>query len=93
MAGMIPGISKLGNINLDNRQLDWTEAIIRSMTLEERNNPDIINGSRRKRIAKGSGRPVQEVNQLLKQFQKMRIMMKNIGKKGRTDMLSELKRR
>ena len=63
------------------------------MTLEERNNPDIINGSRRKRIAKGSGRPVQEVNQLLKQFQKMRIMMKNIGKKGRTDMLSELKRR
>ena len=90
---MIPGISKLGNINLDNRQLDWTEAIIRSMTLEERNNPDIINGSRRKRIAKGSGRPVQEVNQLLKQFQKMRIMMKNIGKKGRTDMLSELKRR
>ena len=79
---MIPGFGKLGKINLDERQLKWTDAIIKSMTLIERLNPAIINGSRRKRIARGSGRTVQEVNQLLKQFSQMQQMIKKIGRKG-----------
>ena len=76
MLSMIPNTSKLGKISMDDRQLKWTDAIINSMTYEERNMPDIITGSRRKRIALGSGRSIQEVNQLLKQFQNMRNMMK-----------------
>ena len=79
---MVPGFGKLGKINFDERQLKWTDAIIKSMTLIERLKPTIINGSRRKRIAKGSGRTVQEVNQLLKQFSQMQQMMKKIGRKG-----------
>jgi signal recognition particle subunit SRP54 len=67
-------------LNLDDRQLIWTEAIIRSMTPAERKDPLMINGSRRSRIAKGSGRSVQEVNQLLKQFDQMKKMMKKMGK-------------
>ena len=82
--GMLPFGNKLGNVKLEERQLIWTDAIIKSMTHSERESPDIINGSRRKRIAAGSGRTVQEVNQLLKQFQQMRTMMKKIGnKKGK----------
>ena len=80
--GMIPGAGKMGKINLDDRQLKWTDAIIKSMTRKERTAPEIIDGSRRKRIARGSGRPVQEVNQLLKQFMQMQVMIKKIGKKG-----------
>jgi len=83
MLKMIPGAGKLGKMNIDDRQLKWTDAIIKSMTPEERISPDIINGSRRKRIASGSGRSVQEVNQLLKQFHQMQQMMKKIGNKGR----------
>tara|TARA_Y100000590_G_scaffold468449_1_gene651259 strand:+ start:1533 stop:2840 length:1308 start_codon:yes stop_codon:yes gene_type:complete len=83
MLNMIPNAKKLGKVNLDERQLKWTDAIIKSMTPDERNSPEIINGSRRKRIALGSGRSVQEVNQLLKQFENMRVMMKKIGKKGK----------
>ena len=64
----------------DDRHLVWTEAIISSMTLPERKDPTLINGSRRARIAKGSGRPVQEVNQLLRQFAQMKKMMKKMGK-------------
>ena len=79
---MVPGFGKLGKINFDERQLKWTDAIIKSMTPIERLKPTIINGSRRKRIAKGSGRTVQEVNQLLKQFSQMQQMMKKIGRKG-----------
>jgi len=82
MLSMMPNAAKLGKISFDERQLKWTGAIINSMTVEERNYPDMISGSRRKRIALGSGRSVQEVNQLLKQFQMMRNMMKKIGKKG-----------
>ena len=74
-------------INFDDRQIKWTDAIIKSMTPDERLSPGIINGSRRKRIAIGSGRSVQEVNQLLKQFHQMRQMMKKIGNnKGRMDI-------
>ena len=72
--------SKTKGLNLDDRQLSWTDAIISSMTPAERKNPSIIDGSRRSRISKGSGRPVQEINQLLKQFAEMKKMMKKMGK-------------
>ena len=79
---MIPGINgKMKNkINMDENHVVWTEAIINSMTEKERKNPQIIDGSRRGRIASGSGRSVQEVNQLLKQFTEMQKMMKKFGK-------------
>ena len=86
MLKMIPGAGKLGKMNFDDRQLKWTDAITKSMTPEERISPDIINGSRRTRIASGSGRSVQEVNQLLKQFHQMQQMMKKIGNKGRMNL-------
>ena len=91
MLKMIPGAGKLGRMNLDNRQLKWTDAIIKSMTPAERNSPEIINGSRRKRIAEGSGRSVQEVNQLLKQFHQMQMMMKKIGKQGKMNFPFKIK--
>jgi signal recognition particle subunit SRP54 len=87
MLKMMPEAGKLGKINFDDRQLQWTDAIIKSMTQDERLSPGIINGSRRKRIAIGSGRSVQEVNQLLKQFHQMQQMMKKIGNnKGRINI-------
>ncbi|NOZ03700.1 MAG: signal recognition particle protein [FCB group bacterium] len=81
LLGMLPGVNRkmLKGMQVDERQLSWTEAIINSMTPQERQNPHIINGSRRKRIAEGSGRSVQEVNQLLKQFQQMQKLMKKMG--------------
>ncbi|HRZ82163.1 MAG TPA: signal recognition particle protein, partial [Candidatus Hydrogenedentes bacterium] len=82
----IPGIGKMMPDDLDGAEdeLKYTEAIILSMTRKERRNPAIINGSRRRRIAEGSGTTVQEVNALLKDFQKMRGMMKQMmrGPKG-----------
>jgi len=83
MMNMIPGASKLKGMEMNDRQLIWLEAIINSMTPTERERPELINGSRRKRIAKGAGRSVQEVNQLLKQFSQMRTMMKKLGKMGK----------
>ena len=79
--GMMPGVNQkmMKGLDLDDRQLSWTEAIISSMTPSERKNPTIIDGSRRSRIAKGSGRTIQEVNQLLKQFTQMKKMMKKMG--------------
>ncbi|HTX17598.1 MAG TPA: signal recognition particle protein [Bacteroidota bacterium] len=78
---MIPGAGKLGDLNsVDDKELKYVEAIIQSMTVEERQHPAIINGSRRKRIAMGSGTSVQEVNKLLKQFFEMQKMMKNFSK-------------
>ena len=91
MLKMIPGAGKLGKMNLDDRQLKWTDAIIKSMTPAERNSPEIINGSRRKRIAEGSGRSVHEVNQLLKQFHQMQMMMKKIGKQGKMNFPFKIK--
>jgi len=73
VGGPFKNVSKL---KIDDRKVVYFEAIINSMTLEERANPKIINGSRRLRIAKGSGRPVSDVNQLLKQYQEMKKMMK-----------------
>ena len=80
--GMLPGMGnisqKLKDANVDEKELDRVEAIIRSMTLAERRNPNIINGSRRKRIATGSGTRVQDVNKLLKNFEQSKKMMKKI---------------
>jgi signal recognition particle subunit SRP54 len=82
LLGMLPGMpaKALKQANVDPRRIRHTEAIILSMTPEERRRPEMLNGSRRARIARGAGRTVQEVNQLLKQFQQMRQMMKGMGK-------------
>ncbi len=83
LLGMIPGMGKaIKDVDLDDNSFKPVEAIIRSMTLKERQNPDIINPSRKNRIAKGSGTSVQQVNQLLKQFDDMRKMMKTMNKMG-----------
>jgi signal recognition particle subunit SRP54 len=92
LMGMIPGMGKaLKNVDIDDDAFKHIEAMINSMTLDERQNPDIINGSRRKRIANGSGRTVQDVNALLKQFTDMRKMMKMMqsggGKRGMMNMM------
>jgi len=79
MMKMMPGMSKMPNINTGKKQLKRTKAIIDSMTKSERVNPSIINGSRRKRIASGSGTSIQNVNQLLKQFNKMKVLMKKFS--------------
>ena len=78
---LLPGASKMGlnNIQIDPKQLAHIEAIILSMTPKERRNPDIIKASRKTRIAKGSGRSVQEVNKLLEQFEQMKKMMKQMA--------------
>ncbi len=83
--GMIPGFSKaakMKDVEVDERRIDRIEAIINSMTMPERTRPDIVNGSRRRRIALGSGTTVQEVNQLLAQFKQMQKLMKRMGKGG-----------
>ncbi len=83
VVSMIPGMNKLpANAEIDDRELVRIEAIIQSMTKEERMRPAIINGSRRRRISLGSGTTVQEVNRLLKQFEEMQKMMKKISKSG-----------
>jgi signal recognition particle subunit SRP54 len=79
--GMMPGANKmkgLKDVKIDDKQLNHVEAIIQSMTPAEKSQPEIINASRKKRIAKGSGRPIQEVNRLLKQFEEMKKMMKQM---------------
>ena len=82
LMGMIPGMGKMmKDINVDDDAFKHIEAIIRSMTKQERVNPGILNGSRKQRIAKGSGTNIQEVNKLLKQFDDMRKMMKMMGNK------------
>jgi signal recognition particle subunit SRP54 len=83
LLGMIPGMGKaLKDVNVDDNSFKPVEAIIRSMTMQERENPDLINGSRKDRIAKGSGTSVTQVNQLLKQFSDMRKLMKTMNKMG-----------
>ena len=78
---MLPGARKMGlnNINIDPKQLARVEAIILSMTMEERRKPEILKASRKQRIAKGSGTSVEEVNRLLKQFEQMKMMMKQFS--------------
>ncbi|HCC69949.1 MAG TPA: signal recognition particle protein [Bacteroidales bacterium] len=91
LMGMIPGVGKaIKNLDIDDDAFKGIEAIIQSMTPQERTNPVIINGSRRKRIANGSGTTVQEVNQLLKQFNETRKMMKAVSSKGGAAQLSNM---
>lgn len=96
LMGMIPGMGKVKNMKdmeIDEKAFDHVVAIINSMTKDERRRPEIINGSRRKRIAKGSGTSVQEVNRLLKQFEQTRAMIKKLtsmqksGKMGKFPFL------
>jgi signal recognition particle subunit SRP54 len=94
LLGMIPGVGRqIKDLDVDDDAFTHIEAMIQSMTLEERANPNIINGSRRQRIARGSGVEVQDVNQLLKQFREMKKMMKTMSKmasKGRSADLSSM---
>src|SRR5207248_1752948 len=99
--GMLPGMGALKEMKqareqVDDRQMARVEAIINSMTAKERRNHQLINGSRRKRIAKGSGTTVEEVNRLLKQFIQMKKMLKAMGgmaglAKGKRPNMSALK--
>jgi signal recognition particle subunit SRP54 len=77
---MLPGVSAkaLKDVPTDDKRLKHVEAIVLSMTPKERADPKILNGSRRMRIAKGAGRPVQEVNRLLEQFQQMRKLIRKV---------------
>lgn len=94
LASMIPGVGKaLRNVDIDNDSFKGVEAIIQSMTPYERENPDAINGSRRKRISEGSGRPMVEVNRLLKQFEDTRKVMKNMVGGGMKKMAKAAYRR
>lgn len=94
LASMIPGVGKaLRNVDIDNDSFKGVEAIIQSMTPYERENPDAINGSRRKRISEGSGRPMVEVNRLLKQFEDTRKVMKNMVGGGMKKMARAAYRR
>jgi len=88
--GMLPGMGNMQGLSVDEKQLKRTEAIVLSMTKEERAHPNILNARRRQRIARGSGRTVTEVNDLLRRFDQMRKLMKSAGKMKRA--LKELKR-
>ena len=91
LIGMMPGVSsKVKDLDVDDESFKPIESIIYSMTPVERKNPDILNGSRKKRIASGSGTSVQEINQLIKQFSQMRKMMKMMKKTGPSGMMSAL---
>ncbi|MGH8902873.1 MAG: signal recognition particle protein, partial [Egibacteraceae bacterium] len=80
LLGMIPGIGRaLKDVDIDDNQVKQVEAVIQSMTLEERRNPALLDGSRKKRVARGSGRSAQEVNDLLRSFAEMRKMMRQLG--------------
>ena len=90
LMGMIPGMGKaMKGVDIDDDAFKHVEAIIHSMTPEEKTNPKVINGSRKKRIARGSGRDIQEVNKLMKQFNDTKKMMKMMG--NRKNMMSMMK--
>ena len=92
LAGMIPGVGKaIRDVDIDDNAFKGIEAIIQSMTPKERTNPEILNPSRRQRIAKGSGTSYQEVNRLIKQFDQMRKMMKMVTGSGMKGMMSRMK--
>ncbi|MBQ7471417.1 MAG: signal recognition particle protein, partial [Prevotella sp.] len=96
LASMIPGVGKqLKDIDIDDNAFKGIEAIIHSMTPQERQNPEILNTSRRQRIAKGSGTNIQEVNRLIKQFDQMRKMMRMMtggGMAGMANMMRGMRR-
>ncbi|MGB0750059.1 MAG: signal recognition particle protein [Magnetospiraceae bacterium] len=91
LLGMLPGVGKMkqqiADANIDDKAIARQEAIILSMTAKERRNPKLLNGSRRKRIAAGSGTTVPEVNRLLKQYKQMNTVMKKVGKMGKKSFL------
>jgi len=92
LLGMVPGVSSaIKNADVDDKQLVRVESIIQSMTKKERINPKILNGSRRKRIARGSGNTVQDVNRLIKQFEQMQQMMKMMSKNSGKFTLPNMK--
>ena len=94
LASMIPGVGKaIKDIDIDDNAFKSIEAIIYSMTPEERKRPEILNGSRRMRIAKGSGTNIQEVNRLLKQFDQTRKMMKMVTGSKMAGMMQKMKRK
>ncbi len=84
---MIPGMSQIKDVNIDNDSFKHIEALIQSMTLKERSNPKIIDHNRKKRIAKGAGRDVKEINTLLKQFEQMSKMMKMVQSGGASKLM------
>jgi signal recognition particle subunit SRP54 len=88
--GMLPGMNNLKGVNIDEKQIKRTEAIVLSMTEKERKRPDILNARRRQRIARGSGSSVTQVNDLLQRFNQMRKLMKNAGKMKR--MMAQMSR-
>jgi signal recognition particle subunit SRP54 len=92
LLGMIPGLgAQVKNAQIDDKALVKVEAIINSMTLKERVTPNILNGNRRKRIARGSGTTIQDVNRLIKQFGEMQKMMRMMHQKGGSSLLKNLK--
>lgn len=92
LAAMIPGVGKaIKDVDIDNDSFKGIEAIIKSMTPKERTNPEILNSSRRQRIAKGSGTDIQEVNRLIKQFDQTRKMMKMVTGNRMSGMMSRMK--
>ena len=93
LMGMIPGVGKqIKDIDISDDSFKGIEAMINSMTPTERANPDVIDGSRRKRIAKGSGKDISEVNAFMKQFEQMRDMMKNMNKMNMFGKMMGMKR-
>jgi signal recognition particle subunit SRP54 len=92
LASMIPGVGKaIRDVDIDDNAFKGIEAIIQSMTPKERTNPEILNTSRRQRIAKGSGTSYQEVNRLIKQFDQTRKMMKMVTGSKMAGMMSRMK--
>ena len=85
---MIPGMSQMKDVDIDNDSFKYIEALIQSMTPKERSNPKIIDHNRKKRIAKGAGREIQEINALLKQFEQMSKMMKMVQSGGASKLMS-----
>jgi signal recognition particle subunit SRP54 len=82
----------MAEADVDPRRIKHVEAIIQSMTPEERRRPKVLNGSRRVRIARGAGRPVQEVNRLVKQFEQVQQLMKRGGRSGMAGVMQQLSR-
>ena len=92
LMGMIPGMGKaIKDIDFDDNAFKSIEAIIHSMTPQERTNPDVLNGSRRARIAKGSGTTVADVNKLIKQFEETRKIMKMVTTGGARNAMKQMK--
>ncbi len=91
LLGMLPGVGKIkrqmAEAQVDEKSIDRMQAIISSMTGDERSNPKRLNGSRKRRIATGSGTSIQDVNRLLKQFKQMNVMMKRVGKLGEKGLM------